>query len=285
VSNSKANRNGAERLKSPPRDWLFAGLAGGGLILSLYLLIAHQTGEIPGCPAGGGCDLVQQSRWSRLFGIPVAAWGAVFYAVLAMIAAWPRFRARFDSLWVLSGIGLVVSLYLTFVTWRELRTTCPYCLVSLALVGCLSIRAGISATAAYRWWLAALAGLAAILAVAIMHHDFGGYEQAFNGPENRYLRDLAQHLRQSDVKFYGAYWCPHCQHQKALFGPAAEDLPYIECSPHGGPGTPTATDCVAAEVRNYPTWRIRNRPHARMLTIAELAALSGFQPPAAGRPP
>ena len=33
---------------------------------------------------------------------------------------------------------------------------------------------------------------------------------------------------------YGAYWCPHCAHQKELFGAEAWSLiPYVECSLKG----------------------------------------------------
>jgi thiol-disulfide isomerase/thioredoxin len=118
----------------------------------------------------------------------------------------------------------------------------------------------------------------------VMHQGFGGYERAFSGPENRYLTALAEHLTRTGARFYGAYWCPHCQHQKALFGPAAKKLPYTECSPHGGPGTPLATDCLSADIKRYRTWHIRDKPHAKMLTIAELAALSGFELPQMSTP-
>ncbi len=32
---------------------------------------------------------------------------------------------------------------------------------------------------------------------------------------------LAQHLKQTEAKFYGAFWCPHCHDQKQLFGQEA----------------------------------------------------------------
>jgi hypothetical protein len=39
---------------------------------------------------------------------------------------------------------------------------------------------------------------------------------------------LAQHLLASGAKFYGAYWCSHCQKQKSLFGAtAAANLPNV----------------------------------------------------------
>jgi thiol-disulfide isomerase/thioredoxin len=69
---------------------------------------------------------------------------------------------------------------------------------------------------------------------------------------------LAQHLTDQGVKFYGAFWCPHCQAQKKLFGTkSAKILPYVECStPNGGAQVPMCTD---AEVEGYPTWEFPNK--------------------------
>ena len=45
---------------------------------------------------------------------------------------------------------------------------------------------------------------------------------------------LAKKLRAAGAKMYGAFWCSHCQEQKAEFGAAAQkDLPYVECYPQG----------------------------------------------------
>lgn len=46
--------------------------------------------------------------------------------------------------------------------------------------------------------------------------------------------DLARRLKAAGAKMYGAFWCSHCQEQKAEFGAAAQkDLPYVECYPQG----------------------------------------------------
>ena len=63
---------------------------------------------------------------------------------------------------------------------------------------------------------------------------------------------LAQCIAQKGVKFYGAFWCTHCADQKAEFGAAAKDLPYVECS---NPDHSQNAACNAAGVKNnYPTW-------------------------------
>ncbi len=42
--------------------------------------------------------------------------------------------------------------------------------------------------------------------------------------------DFATCIKDSGAKFYGAFWCSHCQEQKAMFGKSSKLLPYVECS-------------------------------------------------------
>jgi glutaredoxin len=62
---------------------------------------------------------------------------------------------------------------------------------------------------------------------------------------------FAQHLTDSGAKFYGAFWCPHCQAEKALFGSSKKLLPYIECSKADHSQTQA---CIDAKIESYPTW-------------------------------
>ncbi len=66
------------------------------------------------------------------------------------------------------------------------------------------------------------------------------------------LDSFASCLETKGAKFYGAFWCPHCQNQKKMFGNSAKLLPYIECS--------TADQknqlqiCIDQKIQSYPTW-------------------------------
>ena len=93
---------------------------------------------------------------------------------------------------------------------------------------------------------------------------------------NDYATGLAKHLSASRAKFYGAYWCPHCADQKAMFGPAAALLPYIECDPRSPVGRPQV--CAAAGVKAYPTWEIKGQRYEGVLSLDELARLSAYAP-------
>ena len=66
------------------------------------------------------------------------------------------------------------------------------------------------------------------------------------------LDGFAQCLSERGAVFYGAYWCPHCQKQKQLFGRSAKLLPYVECSTPDGNGQLPV--CIEKEIKGYPTW-------------------------------
>ena len=70
------------------------------------------------------------------------------------------------------------------------------------------------------------------------------------------LDTFAVCLKDSGAIFYGAFWCPHCQNQKAMFGSSARLLPYTECSTPDGKGQLKV--CDDAGVTGYPTWKFSN---------------------------
>ncbi len=71
-----------------------------------------------------------------------------------------------------------------------------------------------------------------------------------NGPGK--LDSLAQCIKDKGAVFYGAFWCPHCQAQKAAFGTSEKLLPYIECSTPDG--NSQLALCTSKGIKSYPTW-------------------------------
>ncbi len=63
---------------------------------------------------------------------------------------------------------------------------------------------------------------------------------------------FAQCLGEKGATFYGAWWCPHCNNQKKLFGNSKRLLPYVECSTPDGNGR--LPICDEKGVQSYPTW-------------------------------
>ncbi len=76
-------------------------------------------------------------------------------------------------------------------------------------------------------------------------------------------------LTDAGAKFYGAYWCPHCQDQKKLLE-GSKLMPYIECStPNGQAQLPI---CADAGITGYPTWIFADG--SREEKMLELSVLS-----------
>ena len=63
---------------------------------------------------------------------------------------------------------------------------------------------------------------------------------------------FAQCLKDQGATFYGAFWCPHCAAEKALFGTSVHLLPYVECSTPDASGQDAT--CNAKQIESYPTW-------------------------------
>jgi uncharacterized membrane protein len=76
------------------------------------------------------CDLVNRSRFSEIFGIPVALIGLLGYLVLLGLT-FARKRALESLRLGLSSAGLVFALYLAYIEEHVLRTWCLLCIGSL----------------------------------------------------------------------------------------------------------------------------------------------------------
>lgn len=95
---------------------------------------------------------------------------------------------------------------------------------------------------------------------------------------NADLNEFVTCLADKKVTFYGAFWCPHCQNQKKIFGEAAENLPYVECSTPDGNGQTQV--CIDAKIRSYPTWVFGEEVVPGEHSLEELSAKTGCGLPA-----
>ncbi|TAL50431.1 hypothetical protein EPN81_02770 [Patescibacteria group bacterium] len=85
--------------------------------------------------------------------------------------------------------------------------------------------------------------------------------------------EFAQCLTNSGVTMYGAWWCPHCENQKDLFGSAFDQVTYMECSTASRTMNQTCRD---AGIEGYPTWEFGDGSRASgEQTLESLAEASG----------
>ena len=119
-----------------------------GLLDSIYLVWVKYTGAYALCGPIGDCESVNSSQYSEIFGIPIALLGAGAYAVMIVLLLLEN-RGQF---WVelgpmiffgLSLIGVLYSIYLTYIEVAVLKAICPYCVISAIIFGVLMIFSGI----------------------------------------------------------------------------------------------------------------------------------------------
>jgi uncharacterized membrane protein len=116
-----------------------SALALAGVFLTIYLTL-YKLGYIGHLACGTGeCETVQLSKWSTLFGLPVALWGCGFYLAVFLVATvgtterWAEARSVSVILVALTGWGVVFSAFLTYLEVAEIHAICRYCVVSAVL--------------------------------------------------------------------------------------------------------------------------------------------------------
>lgn len=92
----------------------------------------------------------------------------------------------------------------------------------------------------------------------------------FEGQQPGDYDKFAQCLSDKGAKFYGAFWCPHCQAQKALFGKSKTLLPYVECSTADSKGQTQI--CKDKNIVSYPTWSFPIVPVAPATSTEEFVS-------------
>jgi uncharacterized membrane protein len=111
-------------------------IAAIGLVDSLYLIWIKIANNPVYCLQGvGDCVSVNASKYSEIFGIPIAVFGVLGYLFILLILTFEN-RTNFlqeNSLYVLFGITLVGILYSAYLTYLEIfviLAICPFCVLS-----------------------------------------------------------------------------------------------------------------------------------------------------------
>ncbi len=133
-----AGRSVAARRDTLP--WMQMGLALAGAGVAAYLTWSKLRGERLLCIGFQGCDLVNNSPYAELLGVPVAAWGLGAYLALFLLGLplWESGGAA--RLWAvalsfaLALGGWLFSMYLTAIEAFVLRAWCSWCVTSTILI-------------------------------------------------------------------------------------------------------------------------------------------------------
>ncbi|TDD46221.1 vitamin K epoxide reductase family protein [Kribbella antibiotica] len=116
--------------------WATLAVSALGVLVSAYLTYEHFTaGTTLACPETGvvNCFKVTSSQYSKLFGVPVALLGLLFFigmVVLSLPALW-RTASPWPSRARLAGVtvGVVFVLYLVWAELFRINAICLWCTV------------------------------------------------------------------------------------------------------------------------------------------------------------
>ena len=118
-----------------------------GLLVSIYMTIYKITSNDNMCIGSKDCSVVNASRYSEIYGIPVAVLGVVGYAAILAILLLERNPGFFNHngtmlLFGLSLTGFLFTLYLIFIEVALIKAYCPFCIASqtaMTLIFILSV--------------------------------------------------------------------------------------------------------------------------------------------------
>jgi thiol-disulfide isomerase/thioredoxin len=109
-----------------------------------------------------------------------------------------------------------------------------------------------------------------VVAAVLLFIGYGVWQAMTPGKYDAF----AQCLGKNGATFYGAFWCPHCQAQKAMFGKSKDELPYVECSTPDGQGRTQV--CTDKDINGYPTWEFVDGSRlSGEVPLAQLAEKTG----------
>ena len=135
-----AQRRG--RLAPIPAEngWLIPALALAGLGVAGYLAYVETSLATAVCGPVGDCNAVQQSEYARLFGIPIAFYGLAGYVAILVLWLAQRLaklslaRLAPTGIFAIAVVGVLFSIYLTFLEPFVIGATCIWCLTSALLM-------------------------------------------------------------------------------------------------------------------------------------------------------
>lgn len=133
-------------MKHRPLAFALLVLSVLGIADSWYLTQSALMSTPLTCNINGlsGCNIVEQSQYSHLFGIPLGIYGLVFYGILLLLGIYIYLRHSrlvFLGLLAISWIGLLASAVFVYIQAFMIRALCIYCLSSALISLLLAVSA------------------------------------------------------------------------------------------------------------------------------------------------
>ncbi len=123
------------------RDWVVPVLSLLGLVVAGYLTYVELSHSTAICGPVGNCNSVQTSKYATLWGfLPVGVFGMIGYIAIAISWFVHQFTSdafkTYSSLviWGMALLGVLFSIYLTFLEPFVIGATCAWCISSAIII-------------------------------------------------------------------------------------------------------------------------------------------------------
>jgi len=258
------------------------------------------------CPGlNNGCDAVLNSPWGTLIkndqlNIPLSFAGLLTYSTILFLVLIlsskiisPKQKIYIGFWWLLYLISCgssVFSILLISIMIIKIKSFCFFCLLSAILSFSIFILTIIGArfenreTMFYRGLIIAFTVLIGGLIWSNQVDPARANEINLSNekvsPQITTVSSLekinfAKYLNDNNIVMYSAYWCPHCNDQKQLFGKkAVEELIVVECAKDGKNNQYKL--CQTKGIEGFPSWEINNQIYSGTMSLNELAEMTNY---------
>ena len=259
------------------------------------------------CPGiQNGCETVLNSPWGTLFennqiNIPLSFAGVITYLsilvitiILSLNLISPKEKLNKFLWWLIFLISCASSTFsflLINIMFFKIQAYCFFCILSAILSFSIFIISMIGAKFESREPMI-FRGLIVVISVLL-----GGLIWSTNvdpsnaidvsSPNEKVAPVIttssstqkikfARFLKDNNIVMYSAYWCPHCNDQKILFGKeAVKELTVIECAQDGKDNNYKL--CQTKGVEFFPSWEINGEIYSGTRDLNDLAIMTGYQ--------
>ena len=110
-----------------------------GLAVSIYMTIYKVTSNDALCLGSGDCSTVNASRYSEIYGFPVASVGIAGYLAILLTHYFERRDSFFKNngpmlVFGMALAGFLFTVYLMYVEIAIIKALCPFCIASQVMM-------------------------------------------------------------------------------------------------------------------------------------------------------
>jgi len=258
------------------------------------------------CPGvNKGCDVVLNSPWGTLvkndqLNIPLSFAGLLTYSTILIIVLIlslnivSQKQKIYENFWwllyLISCGSSVFSILLISIMIIKIKSFCFFCLLSAILSFSIFILSIIGARFDNRetmFYRGLIVSFTVLMGGLIWSNQVDpsraneinlSYEKVsppITTVSSKEKINFAKFLNDNKIVMYSAYWCPHCNDQKQLFGKkAVEQLRIVECAKDGKNNKYKL--CQEKGIEGFPSWEINNEIYSGTVSLNELAEMTNY---------